>query len=143
MASSSGRSTGDNSPLFDRQYAMIWDGECGFCRRAVDWFTRHDREQVFRALPFQDAPPGMLTPAQRQRAERAILVIAPDGRYRSAGRAVLFALQEIGWHPWLARLAQKKPLVWLVELGYWLVARNRPLLSKLLFRGRSGCESCR
>lgn len=126
----------------DHRFLIVWDGECGFCRRAVDWFMRHDREHQFRATPFQDAPDSQLTPAQRTRAERAVLVVTPEGRYRSAGRAVLFALEQIGWHPWLARLGQNKPFVWLVELGYWLVARNRPRLSKLLFRGWSGCQRC-
>jgi hypothetical protein len=26
------------------------------------------------------------------------------------------------------------PLVWVVEVGYWLVARNRGLASRVLFR---------
>ena len=52
----------------------------------------------------------------------------------SAGRAVLFALEEIGWRPWLARLGRRRPFVWFVELGYWIVARNRPFFDRLIFR---------
>jgi predicted DCC family thiol-disulfide oxidoreductase YuxK len=84
-----------------------------------------------------------MTSRLRKQAERAIQVITRDGKQFSAGRAVLFALQEIGWHPWLVRLAQRPPYIWLVELGYWIVARNRPLFSRLVLRsGRSGCARC-
>jgi hypothetical protein len=63
-------------------------------------------------------------------------VITAGGRVLAAGRAVLFMLEEIGWHPRLARLAQRRPFVWLVEIGYWIVARNRPLFDRLIFRRR-------
>ena len=75
-----------------------------------------------------------MTPKRRQRAERAIMVIAADGRVYTAGRAVLFALEEIGWHPVLARIGRRRPFIWFVELGYWIVARNRPFFSNLIFR---------
>lgn len=63
-------------------------------------------------------------------------MITAGGRVLAAGRAVLFVLQEIGWHPRLARIGQRRPFVWMVEIGYWIVARNRPLFDKLIFRNR-------
>jgi hypothetical protein len=39
-------------------------------------------------------------------------------------------LAETG-HPWLARILGLPPLVWLVELGYAIVARNRSFFSRL------------
>jgi hypothetical protein len=44
-------------------------------------------------------------------------------------------LEQIGFRD-LARLLSLPPLSWLVESGYWLVARNRGLASKVLFRSR-------
>ena len=102
--------------------------------RTVAWFRRHDHHQRFFAVPFQETPDPPLTPKRRARAERAILVITADNRMLSAGRAVLFALEEIGWHPVLMRLGRRRPFVWIVELGYWIVARNRPLFDRLMFR---------
>jgi hypothetical protein len=64
-----------------------------------------------------------------------VLVLTRDGLELRAGRASLFVLEEIGWHPALARLLQRRPWIWLVELGYRLVARNRVLASRLLSRG--------
>src|SRR5205809_5745451 len=33
---------------------LIYDGECGFCRRSVDLLRRWDREQRIALVPFQD-----------------------------------------------------------------------------------------
>jgi hypothetical protein len=66
-----------------------------------------------------------MTPLLREQARKAVQVVTAEGAQLSAGRAVLFVLEQIGWHPALARLGQRRPLVWFVELGYQLVARNR------------------
>jgi predicted DCC family thiol-disulfide oxidoreductase YuxK len=80
-----------------------------------------------------------MTPRLREEAADAVQIITRNGRQLSAGRAVLFALAEIGWHPWLARLARRPPLIWFVELGYWIVARNRPFFSKVFLRSEQSC----
>jgi predicted DCC family thiol-disulfide oxidoreductase YuxK len=75
-----------------------------------------------------------MTPALRAQARKAVQVMTADGRHLSAGRAILFALEEIEWHPRVVRLAGRRPLIWVVELGYWIVARNRPFFGRFLFR---------
>lgn len=65
-----------------------------------------------------------------------MLVVTDEGRFLAGGRAVLFALEAIGWHPILMRIGQLPPFVWFVGLGYRIVARNRPLFDRLLFRSR-------
>jgi hypothetical protein len=75
-----------------------------------------------------------MTPALRAQARKAVQVMTADGRQLSAGRAVLFALEDIDWHPRMVRLAGRRPFIWAVELGYWIVARNRSLLGRFLFR---------
>ena len=53
----------------------------------------------------------------------------------------MFVLREIG-HPVLGRVLAVPPLVWLVELGYFIVARNRSgfswILGKVSPPGRGG-----
>jgi hypothetical protein len=73
-----------------------------------------------------------MTDALARRCARAVHVVTPDGRTLRAGRASLDVLARIGW-PRFAAALSRWPLVWLVEIGYWLVARNRRLLSRLLF----------
>jgi predicted DCC family thiol-disulfide oxidoreductase YuxK len=65
--------------------------------------------------------------------KQAVHVITPEGRVIRAGRAALFVLQEIGYPGWLVGPLAWPPLVWLVELGYRIVANNRPFFSKFLF----------
>jgi hypothetical protein len=77
-----------------------------------------------------------MTPALREQARKAVQVMTADGRQLSAGRAVLFVLEEIDWHPSMVRLARWRPFIWAIELGYWIVARNRSVFGRLLFRSR-------
>jgi predicted DCC family thiol-disulfide oxidoreductase YuxK len=75
-----------------------------------------------------------MTDALAARCVRAVHVLAPDGTLLAGGRATLFILEQVGWWPRLARLGRRRPLVWLVELGYRIVARNRPFFGRFLFR---------
>jgi predicted DCC family thiol-disulfide oxidoreductase YuxK len=77
-----------------------------------------------------------MTPALREQARTAVQVMTADDRQLSAGRAMLFVLEEINWHPRAVRLAGRRPLVWVVELGYWIVARNRSFFDRFLFRSK-------
>ena len=56
----------------------------------------------------------------------------PDKTANFFGRAALFILEQTGWG-WFARLLALPPFVWFVELGYAIVARNRPLFARFLF----------
>jgi hypothetical protein len=51
----------------------------------------------------------------------------------AAGRACLCVLRVIGYAR-LATLLSFPPFVWGIELGYWLVARNRRFFSRVFFR---------
>jgi hypothetical protein len=75
-----------------------------------------------------------MTTALREQARKAVQVMTTDGRQLSAGRAVLFVLEEIGWHASMVRLAGRRPFIWAIELGYWIVARNRSVFGRFLFR---------
>lgn len=74
-----------------------------------------------------------MTPQLYRACERAAHVITAEGQILKAGRATLFILGEIGYPAWLIRLLNQPPLVWLVELGYAIVARNRGFFAKFLF----------
>lgn len=116
-----------------RSHVIVWDGSCGFCRRAVEWALARDGHDRFDAVPYQDMPAPPLTPERREACARAVHVLTADGRWLRGGRACLFVLERIGW-PTLARLAALPPLVWIVEAGYRLVAGHRPLFSRLFAR---------
>lgn len=73
-----------------------------------------------------------MTPELAHACERAIHVLTRDGRTLRAGRASMFLLGHLGYRRTAAVLSIP-PLIWCVELGYWIVARNRVLFSKFLF----------
>jgi hypothetical protein len=74
-----------------------------------------------------------MTEPLAERCARAVHVLGPDGTLLAAGRASLFVLERIGF-PRLGRVLRVPPLVWAVEAGYRLVARNRPFFARFLFR---------
>ena len=112
---------------------LFWDGECGLCRRIVGWVERRDRAGSIRAVPYQTAPRPPMTDELAQRCRTAVHVLTPEGHLLSAGRACLSVLERLGW-PTLARVGRRPPLIWGVELGYCLVARNRSWLRSVLGR---------
>jgi predicted DCC family thiol-disulfide oxidoreductase YuxK len=117
----------------ERRHWIVWDGACGFCRRAVTWALARDRDRRFEAVPFQEIPDPPMTPELRAACQDAVHVRTTDGHWLRGGRACLFVLERIGW-PCLARVASVPPFVWLVELGYRIVARNRPFFSRVFAR---------
>ena len=67
---------------------LIYDGECGMCRDAVDRLRRWDREHRLRYIPFQDesavARFGITLPA----LAAAMHLVYPDGRVFAGADAV-------------------------------------------------------
>lgn len=116
----------------DRHW-IVWDGDCGFCARAVRWALARDQGGQFAAVPYQEAPSPPMTPDLRAACRAAVHVRTTDGRWLRGGCACLFVLERVGW-PRAARVARVPPLVWLVEAGYAVVALNRGFFSRLLVR---------
>lgn len=117
-------------------HLVIWDGDCGFCGRAVTWLQRNDRQHRFQFIKYQEAPSPPMTPELYRACGEAIHVIDQEGSIRRGGRAMLFILEQEGWGP-IARFFSLPPLIWLVEMVYRLVAANRSLFSRFFFRPAS------
>jgi predicted DCC family thiol-disulfide oxidoreductase YuxK len=115
-----------------RRHLLLWDGKCGLCRRATEWVRLRDRAGRFEIVPYQEAATPPMTPELRAACRRAMHVLTADGRVLRAGRASLFVISETG-NRRLAAFLGLPPFVWLVELAYRIVARNRSQLSWLIF----------
>ncbi|MEZ5333109.1 MAG: DUF393 domain-containing protein [Thermoanaerobaculia bacterium] len=111
---------------------VLWDGDCGFCARSVEWARRRDTDGVFTFVPYQRAPSPPMTPELAEACGRAVHVIRSDRSILRGGRACLYVLERVGWGR-LARLLRMRPLVWVVEAVYRFVASHRTLAGRLLF----------
>ena len=111
---------------------VLWDGDCGFCRRGIRWFQKRDSRGQLQMVPYQDAPSPPMTPELAVACEKALYIVHPDGQMTRAGRAILYLVETIGY-PRTAHFLGSIPFVWAIEMGYWLVARNRPIASRFLF----------
>ncbi len=74
-----------------------------------------------------------MTPEISEACGLEIKIVFRDGTLLRAGRAALFLAGEIGWRR-SSRFLSHPPMIWFVELGYALVARNRRLTGRIFFR---------
>ena len=115
-------------PELRERWVILWDGDCGFCRRSVMWTLRHVPAERVTAVPYQQAtawlPPAVLDASPRQAHLRA-----PDGRYWGGG-AVGVPLLRLAGHPWFAALLARTPLRYPLLWGYRWVTRHRAALGR-------------
>lgn len=82
-------------------------------------------------MPYQEVPNPPMTPALYEACGQAMHVLTRDGELLRAGRSALFVLEHLGFRR-LARALNQKPFIWFVEVGYWLVARNRTRIGRFI-----------
>jgi predicted DCC family thiol-disulfide oxidoreductase YuxK len=111
---------------------VLWDGECGFCRRSIAWFQARDHGERFIFVAYQQAPMPPLTPTLYAACAHSVHVIKATGEVLKEGAAVLYILEACGY-PGLARLGQLPGVFTIVQWTYRLVARNRTFFSRFLF----------
>jgi len=121
----------EHLPPNDERPIMIYDGDCGFCRR---WIARSRNVTGGRVeyLPYQTE--GLLgrlgvSPVD---AERAVQLVFPDGTRQEGAAAVFGALAEVPRYRRLQVISSLPVLGTLTEWVYRLVARNRKTVSKIL-----------
>ena len=114
---------------------LVYDGDCGLCRRSVDLLRRWDREHRIALVPFQDqasvAAFGIPLPALA--AAMHLVLPPPDGRVLAGADAapeILRLLPGKGWLVWGFRVPGVMPLARRI---YALIARRR----RCLVRGYS------
>lgn len=119
-------------------HLLIYDGDCDFCRACVRWALRKDTDDRLRPLPLQDEAEREAAGVSRARAERAVVLVDPDGRSRDGAPAVAAVLRLLPGWGWLGRLMDLAPLRPLARVGYRWVADHRGLVSRIV--GAPGCD---
>jgi predicted DCC family thiol-disulfide oxidoreductase YuxK len=114
---------------------VLYDGECGFCDRLVQWLLRHDRKGILSYAPLQGET---AKPFVSGDVDTMVFVERGDDgatRVYERSRGVFRILRRLGgiWRviSWLRVLPR-----FVTDAGYRLIARNR-----IRWFGR--VESCR
>ena len=115
------------------EHVLAFDDDCYFCRRGAEFIRRNARIPV-RLVPFSELNRyEVLTSLSRRQVLASAHYITPYGREYHGGESITRALR-------LVRFGAPSVLLdlWgvalLREVGYALVAGNRPILSSLLRR---------
>ena len=112
---------------------LLWDGECAFCRKCVEWIEKRDRKKTIQPVPYQEVPSPPMTPQIRRRCRRAILLLQPGLPMLSAGRAALGVLSLLGWEK-SAAILSAAPFIFAIEAGYRLIAFSRPFIGRWMIK---------
>ncbi|NSC21973.1 DUF393 domain-containing protein [Streptomyces albus subsp. chlorinus] len=103
---------------------LVYDGDCGFCTTAVRFAERRVRPRC-RTVPWQEADLVTLG-VTRERAEREVLWVTPDGTVRGGAQAVAAALLSAGGAWSVAGTLLRLPLLRrIADVVYRVVAANR------------------
>jgi predicted DCC family thiol-disulfide oxidoreductase YuxK len=112
-------------------HVLFYDGDCGFCSRAVRFVQVRDAAALFRFEPLQGPEAATLLPRYGTDPGDldTLLVLAdlggPGERLLRRGGAVLLVLDSLGgWWRRLGRLLRLVPRP-VLDLAYRLVARVR------------------
>lgn len=111
------------------------DEACPLCRREVKFYRRMDRHEriTWHDLRTEGAE-ALPTGVHCGEALERIHAMTGDGQVLSGGAVFAAIWRRLPGMGWLGRMFQTPPFSWLLEGGYRLFARIRPLLSRTVAR---------
>jgi predicted DCC family thiol-disulfide oxidoreductase YuxK len=118
------------------QWVVLYDQDCGFCRWATGKLLAWDRRGRLRSVALQSSETDQMLPGMgRDQQMAAWHLLTPNGRVRSAGRAVAPLLRLLpGGRP-LAVVAESFPGT--TDRLYDWISRHRERMGSLL-----GAQRC-
>ena len=118
---------------------MLYDGDCDFCKRWVCHWQGLTGNAV-EYVPYQEAL-DRFPQISQESAEAAVHLVLTGGEVLSGAAAVCHTLKDVrgwGWVNWAYGKMSGFRLV--SEALYWLVARNRVVLSLFMRQPKEGPE---
>jgi len=114
---------------------VLYDENCRFCRRSVDWIRALARGDSLAFAPIgSEAGERLLRDLSPDERYASWHLVDEDGRRYSAGAAFPPLLRRLPALRWLAPVTEAFPGA--TESVYQLVSRHRGLLGRLSSRGR-------
>ncbi|KRT65892.1 MAG: hypothetical protein XU11_C0017G0018 [Candidatus Dadabacteria bacterium CSP1-2] len=109
---------------------LIYDGDCGFCRRWIARWESLTGDRVEYA-PFQQVA-SEFPEIPKEQFEASVQFIEPSGKISSGAEAVFRTLTYVPGKQWMLWMYEKIPgAAHISEWSYHLVARHRTFFSKL------------
>ena len=114
--------------------ALIYDGECGFCRDAVALVARWDRDHRVALIPFQDRAQVAAFALPLPALAAAMHLVLPDGRVFAGADAAAELLRLLPGKRWLADTfalpgvlpVARRVYAWIAERRHCLVRGVAP-----------------
>ena len=119
----------------DREY-VLWDGDCGFCRRSAQKMESLDEHRTFIFAPYQSFSPAELGKVglDFRRCARELQVVTHSGKTFGGAFGINYFLWRQSRWKWVVALGFAFPLLMLLEiLAYKIVATNRMVFSRIFF----------
>jgi predicted DCC family thiol-disulfide oxidoreductase YuxK len=121
------------------RWVVLYDQDCGFCRWATGKLLAWDRRGRLRAVALQAPGADQLLPGlDRNQQMTSWHLLTPDGRVRSAGRAVAPLLRLLPAGTPLAVVAESFPKT--TDRLYDWISRHRERLGSLLGQQRCAVD---
>ena len=112
------------------EHVIVFDGDCGYCRASVEFIRRHADVNVV-LIPFSEVNQGeLLNSIRHQQLLASAHYITPDGKEFHGGESMIRAFGLLRGGRALS-VFNLWGLSYIRELGYTLVASNRPFFSML------------
>ncbi len=103
---------------------LVFDGDCTFCRTWIGYWRQLTGDAIAYA-PYQEVAE-RFPQVPREKFQRAVQLILPDGEVLSAAHAVFRSLAAVPGYAWLLWAYQHIPgFAWVAEFGYLRVAAKR------------------
>lgn len=114
----------DINELLEKQPILLFDGECGFCNRSVQFFLKHEKNQTMHFAPLQSEAGKILRNYfEIDEKTDSIILIRDYSAYIKSCAALRMTLYMKGFWPLLVVFLIIPPF--LRNPVYDLVARNR------------------
>ena len=126
-----------DAPAATWSLRLLYDGQCPFCRREIEWLKRRNRKL---RITFEDISAAEFDPGRygltRDEVNRVLHGILPDGTVVRGMAAVRRAYAAIGLG-WLTAPTGWPGMRWVADRMYAAFARNRLTLGQI---GRASCR---
>jgi len=108
---------------------ILYDGECGFCSRWVNLWTKTLRRRGFEPAALQESwvAEKLQMPIRELLAD--IRLLTPDGKLISGADVYLYTARRIWWAWPFYAVFSLPGFNWLIRAGYRWFARNRYCIS--------------